>query len=146
MIPNPMLILAVVLAFVANGFFWHAKGSNGADTRWTAKIEKERADATQAARETEKRWQEAANAQTKQHQAKISAVRRNLDVALDGLRDRPERPVDLPATARADCKDANGAELSGANSRFLAGLGARADEIRAGLDACYAYADSLRQP
>lgn len=144
--PNPMLILAVVLAFVAQGFYWHAKGSNGADVRWTAKINQERADASEAARSTEKKWQEVANAQAKQHQSRISAVRRNLDIALDGLRDRPERPAGLPATARTDCKDANGAELSGANSRFLAGLGARADEIRAGLDACYAYADSLRQP
>ena len=146
MIPSPMLILAVVLAFVANGFFWHAKGSNGADTRWTAKIEKERADATQAARETEKRWQEAANAQAKQHQARITAVRRNLDVALDGLRDRPERPAADAKLAAADYSCGTGITLCRADSEFLVREAARADEIRAGLDACYAYADSLRQP
>ena len=54
---SPYAILAAVLAFVLNGFFWYAKGSNNADERWTAKITVERLQATEAARakETEDR-------------------------------------------------------------------------------------------
>lgn len=144
MIPNPMLILAVVLAFLANGFYWHAKGANGADTRWIAKINQERAEASEAARSTEKKWQEATNEQTKQHQTRITAIRRNLDIALDGLRDRPERSINLPATARTDIKDCNGAELARSHAEFLERYAATAATQDAALVSCYRYADALR--
>ena len=144
MIPNPMMILAVVLAFVANGFYWHANGSNSADTRWTAKITTERLQATEAARTKETAWQGAINEATKKHHIRMAGIQRNLDVALNGLRDRPERRVDLPDHSRTDCKGGTGAELSRPDAEFLSREAARADILRAGLEACYRYADALR--
>lgn len=144
MLPNPMLILAVVVAFVLNGFYWNAHGSNSADTRWKAKIEQQRADAEAKAREQEKTWQEAANAIVKNQDAKLAATRRNLNDALDSLRDRPDRaPADSKPTG-TDCKGSTGAELSRRDSEFLTGLAARADEIRIGLEACYEFADKVK--
>ena len=145
MLPSPMLILAVVIAFVANGFYWHAKGSNAENTRWTAKITAERLAATEAARAQEKTWQGVVNETAKSYQAKLVTVRRNLDVALDSLRHRPERPRDLPDHPRPDCQGGTGAELSRPDAEFLVREATRADEIRAGLDACYAYADALKK-
>jgi hypothetical protein len=144
MIPNPMLILAVVLAFVANGFYWNAKGSNSADTRWTAKIEKERADSFKAARDTERKLQEAYDAATKKQAARLAGVQRTLDTALDSLRDRPERPAGVSEAPRSGCEGANGAELSGAHGRFLARLAALAGRTDAGLEACYSAVDAVK--
>lgn len=143
MIPNPYLILAVVIAFVLNGFYWNARGSNAADTRWSAKITAERLAATEAARAKETMWQGVVNETARNYQAQVAGVRRTLDIALDSLRDRPERARDLPDHPRPDCAGATGAELSGPDARFLASEAARADELRAGLDACYRYADTL---
>lgn len=140
--PSPMLMLAVVIAFVLNGFYWHAHGSNAADTRWTARMEKERADAIAAARIKEKHLQEAYDAATKKQAARLVGVQRTLDTALDSLRDRPERPAGVPDTARADCAGGNGAELSGEDARFLSREAARADGLRAGLEACYTAVDA----
>lgn len=140
--PSPIAILALVLAFVANGFYWHAKGANGADAHWKAKINQERADAQAAARETEQRHQEAANAITKRHAADVQTVRRNLDIALDSLRSRPERPAGMPEAARTDCQGGTGAELSRPDAEFLSREAARADDIRIGLQTCYAHIDA----
>lgn len=137
-------MLAVVLAFVANGFYWNAHGSNAADARWTAKITAERLKATEAARVKETMWQGVINETSKQYLARIAGIRGNLDVALNGLRDRPERPGNLPDHPRTDCAGATGAELSGPDARFLASEAARADELRAGLGACYAYVDAVK--
>lgn len=144
MIPNPMLMLAVVIAFVLNGFYWNAHGSNAADTRWTARIEKERVESLLKARAKEQEMQDAFNAAQKKQAARLADTRRNLDVALDSLRDRPERPGGVPETARAGCTGANGAELSRSDSGFLSREAARADDIRAGLEACYSAVDSVK--
>ena len=145
MIPSPMLMLAVVVAFVLNGFYWNAKGSNAADTRWTAKITAERLVATEAARAQDTKWKGVVNETSKAYLARINAVRGNLATALDSLRDRPERPRDLPDHPRAECAGGTGAELSRPDAEFLSREAARADEQRAGLEACYAYADALRR-
>lgn len=144
MIPSPMLILALVLAFVANGFYWNAHGSNAADARWTAKITAERLQATEAARAKETMWQGVVNETVKTMEAQRAGVQRNLGIALDSLRDRPERRLDLPGTAGTDCQGGTGAELSRADAEFLSREAARADDLRAGLDACYRYADALK--
>lgn len=143
MIPSPIMILAAVLVLaVSNAWTW-AKATNIENTRWTAKIQTERAKAEADARATEQRQQEAANAIARRHAVEINTVRRNLDLALDSLRDRPNRPAGyLPETARADCEGGTGAELFRADAEFLAREAARADEQRAGLDACYRHVDS----
>ena len=143
MIPNPMLMFAVLVAFVLNGFYWNAHGSNAADTRWTAKITAENLKATQEARAKERMWQGVVNGTVKNMEAQRAAVQRNLNIALDGLRDRPERPAGVSEAPRTGCQGANGAELSGEDGRFLEGEAARANRHRAALEACYAYADTV---
>lgn len=143
MLPSPMLILAVVLAFVANGFYWNAHGSNAADTRWTAKITAERLAATEAARKQEETWQGVVNATSKAYLTRIGTVRGNLDVALNGLRERPERPGNLPETARTDVKDCNGAELARSHAEFLERYAATAATQDAALNACYGVLDAV---
>jgi hypothetical protein len=146
MIPSPMLLmLAVVIAFVFNGFYWNAHGSNAADVRWAAKIEKERADSLLKARAKEKEMQDGFDAAAKKQAARLADTRRNLDIALDGLRDRSERPSGMPEGARAGCTGGTGAELSRPDAGFLAGEAARADDIRAGLVACYEVIDAVRR-
>ena len=144
MLPSPMLILAVVLAFVVNGFYWNAHGSNAADTRWKAKIEQQRADAEAKAREQEKTWQEAANAIVKNQDAKLAATRRNLDAALNGLRDRPDRTASDTKPTGTACTCSTGAGLCKQDAEFLVREASRADSIRVGLEACYDYADKVK--
>lgn len=143
MIPGPYMILAAVLFLaVTNAWTW-AKATNVADTKWTAKIQTERAKAEAEARATEQRQQEAANAIARRHNAEVSTVRRNLDLALDSLRNRPDRPAaGMPEAAQADCEGGTGAELFRTDAEFLAREAARADEQRAGLDACYRHVDT----
>lgn len=141
---NLYMILAVVIAFVINGFYWNAHGSNAADTRWAAKIQKERADAEQAARAKESMWQGVVNETAKNYGVKVAGVQRNLDAALGELRNRPERPSGVPEGARADCAGASGAELSRSDAEFLDREAARADTQRAGLVACYEVIDALK--
>lgn len=142
--PNPYLILAVAIAFVLNGLYWHANGSNAADTRWTAKITAERLAATEAARAKEAMWQGVVNETARNYQAQVAGVRRHLDTALNSLRDRPERAASLPDHPRADCAGGTGTELSRPDAEFLVREAARADELRAGLETCYAFADALK--
>lgn len=143
MIPSPIIILAALLFLaVTNAWTW-AKATNIADTKWTAKIQTERAKAEAEARATEQRHQEAANANSRRHAAEVSTVRRTLDIALDSLRDRPDRHAGgMPEVSRANCAGATGAELSRPDAEFLAREAARADEQRAGLDACYRHIDT----
>jgi hypothetical protein len=140
---NPMLILAVVLAFALSNAFSYMQGSKNESTRWEAKITAERLAATEAARAKEIMWQGVVNETAKNYETKVAGVRRSLDTALDSLRDRPERPRDLPAAARADVKDCNGAELARSHAEFLERYAAAAATQDAGLDACYAWADTI---
>lgn len=144
MIPNPLLILAVVVAFVLNGFYWHAKGSNAADTRWTARIEKERAESLNKARAKEREMQNAFDTAQRKQAVRLADTRRNLDAALNGLRDRPERAAGMSEGARAGCAGGTGAELSRPDGEFLGREAARADDIRAGLTACYEVMDAVK--
>lgn len=145
MIPNPMLILAVVLAFIANGFYWHANGSNAADTRWKAKVEQQRADAEAAARTKESMWQGVVNGTVKNYEVKVAGIQRNLDTALDSLRSRPSRPVgDVPGPTGPASTCGTGAGLCKQDAEFLVREAARADKHREALDACYKVIDGTK--
>lgn len=138
---NPWALLVLLGAFVLNGFYWHAHGSNAEHARLMAQFDHERVDMLQKARDTEKKWQGAINEITTNQAGKLAEVQRHLDVAIVSLRDRPERPARLPATARVDCKDANGAELARSHAEFLERYAAAAAIQDAGLEACYAAYD-----
>jgi hypothetical protein len=103
-------------------------------------------DAMVRAQQQAKQTEDQHNAKlAKQNQAHADAVRvvnRKLADALERLRKRPER---LPEDARAACEGGTGAELSGQDAGFLEREAARADELRAALDACYGWIDSVKQ-
>ena len=138
---NPWALLVLLGAFVLNGFYWHAHGSNSERVRLMAQFEHERVDMLQKARDTEKKWQGAINEITTNQAGKLAEVQRHLDVAIVSLRDRPKRPTRLPDTPRIECSGASGRELSREDAEFLARESARADTLRAGLEACYAAYD-----
>lgn len=138
---NPWALLTLIIAFVLNGFYWNAHGSNAEHARMVAKLESERAQALQKARDIEIQWQERVNEVTKKQAEKLAEVQHHLDVAIISLRDRPKRPATLPDTPRVECAGASGRELSREDAEFLAREAARADTIRAGLEACYAAFD-----
>lgn len=138
---NPWALLVLLGAFVLNGFYWHARGSNAEHTRMVAKLESERAQALQKARDIETQWQEEVNEVTTKQAEKLAEVQHHLDVAIISLRDRPKRSATLPDTPRVECSGATGRELSREDAEFLARESARADTIRAGLEACYAAYD-----
>lgn len=140
---NPWLLLiataAALLAFVAGD----GHGRHETNIEWTARIEKERADAAQAARAEERRQQEEVNHAIQKQSTELARVNQRLRHDLDGLRDRPERPAAALEAPRASCQGGTGAELSRPDAGFLVGEAARADELRAGLEACYAVLDAI---
>ena len=138
---NPWALLTLIIAFVLNGFYWNAYGSNAEHTRMVAKLESERAQALQKARDKETKWQEEVNEVTTKQAEKLAEVQHHLDVAIISLRDRPKRSATLPDTPRVECSGATGRELSREDAEFLARESARADTLRAGLEACYAAYD-----
>lgn len=144
LVPNPYLALVVVLAFVGNGFYWNHHGGKVADTAWTARIEKERADAAVAARKTEAMWQGVVNETDKNWRAKNTVSDQRLRIALDSLRDRPERPEGVSETPRTNCAGANGAELGRSHGELLARYAARAKRQDNALAACYTILDKVR--
>ena len=138
---NPWALLVLLGAFVLNGFYWHAYGSNAEHARMVAKLESERAQALQKARDIETQWQEEVNEVTTKQAEKLAEVQHHLDVAIISLRDRPERSATLPDTPRVECAGANGAELARSHAEFLERYAAAAAIQDAGLEACYAAYD-----
>ena len=65
---------------------------------------------------------------------------------LDGLRNRPERPAELPGggVAASTCADATGAGLSRPDAGFLVRFAALAAGVRADLAACEAREAAIR--
>lgn len=141
---NLYLILAVVIAFVLSTAYAFVRGDDYRDGKWKAKVNAEQLKATQEARTKEQMWQGVVNETAKNYQAKLAGVRRALGDDLERLRSRAERPAAVPDHPRTDCQGATGAELSRGDAEFLSREAARADEQRAGLAACYEYADALK--
>lgn len=142
---NPYVALAVVVAFVANGFYWNYHGHAAADVEWEAKVAKARAESAKLARESEHAMQQGVNNALRKQNESLGTIADGLRRDLAGLRNRAKRPAGLPKNARATCAGATGAELSGEDAEFLAWESSRADEIRAGLEACYGAIDAVGQ-
>lgn len=138
---SPQLLAGVgvvVLLVVTHGYAYMS-GSKHKENEHKAEL----LEAQKKAQEIERTWQGAADAIVKNLEAKRAVTQRNLDIALNGLRDRPERA--MPDDSRAGCKGATGAELSRPDAGFLVREAARADRLQSALTACYAYADKLRK-
>ena len=142
---NPWVLLGALATAIALLFGGYAWGSSAKNTYWLSRINADKAAAVQQALSIERENQEKANAAIRQQAADQAAINNRLRADLAGLRDRPERSVDLSAVSRPGCTGATGAELSRQDSEFLIWEAARADEIRAGLAACYAVIDGVRQ-
>lgn len=142
---NPWVILGVVATVIGAYFTGGFVESGRCDTRWEAKINKDKKDAVELALTEERANQEKANAAIRKQAADQAAINTRLRADLAGLRNRAERPAGPDAVSGNRCTGATGAELSRQDSEFLIWEAARADEIRAGLAACYAVIDGVRQ-
>ena len=134
-----LLAAAVAGALAVSGVWWHGNshGKRTAHQQHQAAI----AVATKQARQTERKQQQEVNRGLQYQIEEISGINAGLAADLERLRQRPDRRV--PGDSRIDCSGATGAELSGRDAAAFARLAARADELRAGLRACYQYADTL---
>lgn len=137
-----LLVLAAVAALVAGYFAWakHQQGI-GYEKR-TAEYNAIALEATAENRRIEQRRQSMVADITKVKDETIRSINARLLDALDGLRNRPKRSS-TAAGNTANCQGATGAELSKPDAGFLEREAARADTLRAGLDACYRQYESL---
>jgi hypothetical protein len=141
---NPWVLLGALASAIALIFGGYAWGSSAKNTYWLSRINADKAAAVQQALTTERANQEKANAALRQQAADQAAINNRLRSDLASLRDRPERTGNLSAVSGRSCSGATGAELSRSDAGFLVGEAARADEIRAGLIACYTVIDGVR--
>ncbi|WP_396190087.1 hypothetical protein [Flavobacterium sp.] len=141
---NPWAILGVLataIGILAGGYWW---GDSDRNTWWLAKTETDKRKAVEEALQTERIQQGKVNEALRQQADSQAAINNRLSADLASLRNRPERFGNLSAAAKAACTGVTGAELSRQDSEFLVGEAARADEIRAGLVACYQVIDATR--
>lgn len=103
-------------------------------------------ESSELAREREHVMVASADKIRKEKDAQIASLNGRLSVALDGLRQRPQRPPSpsKDSTAPCDCQGATGSQLSREDAEFLARESARADRLRAALEQCYQQYDSVR--
>jgi hypothetical protein len=141
----PWKILAGILALAAALAYGDHHGRKVERTTWQAKVEQTRAEASEEARRIERQRQEDADAATQKQIDDLGRINDGLVADIDRLRNRPPRVIRVPGDTITTCESATGAELSGPDARFLAGLAARADECRATLNAYYSWADGLSQ-
>ncbi|MGI9143343.1 MAG: hypothetical protein ACR2IJ_09175 [Fluviibacter sp.] len=141
---NPWMLLGALASAIALLFGGYAWGSSAKNTWWLSRINADKAAAVQQALSIERANQEKANAAIRQQAADQAAINNRLRSDLAGLRHRPERAPGLSAISVTGCSGATGAELSRSDASFLVGEAARADEVRAGLIACYAVIDGVR--
>lgn len=141
---NPWLLLGALLTaigLVGGGYAW---GDSSRNTWWLAKTEKDQRLAIESALTTERENHAKTNAIIRQQVTDQAAINDRLRSDLISLRNRPERSSGPPSGSGYICKGATGAELSRPDGEFLSWEAARADEIRAGLIACYAVIDATR--
>jgi hypothetical protein len=138
-----ILAVAALVAALIGGYAWWADHQQ--DIGYNRRVAEQTAADLQATkanfRTSELRAEAAANI-TKAKDEKIRRINDLLVTALDELRHRPERRS-ATADDSANCKGSTGADLSRPDAGFLAREAARADTLRAGLQACYAQYESL---
>ncbi len=136
---NPYVAIGVAVLLAVSHGWAYVTGGKHTEQKWQAEV----AEQTAKAREQEQIWQGVVNETSKRYLETLGVVRGRLAIALNSLRDRPDRP--LPEAPRTDCKGATGAELSRPDAGFLAGEAARADQMRAAYALCLQSYDLLRK-
>jgi len=122
-------LCALVLAFS-----WYL-GFSFSNNRFLEYKAKQAAQTTQI----EKDYQKAADQIEKDKNVQIRNINSQLVDAINELRKRPSRATE---TSNGSC--GTGSTLFAQDAEFLVREAARADEVRAGLDACYRQYDALK--
>ena len=160
MASKPQLLLVLALAVAWPLSLWQA--SNRGETAGRAAVQQQwdaeattRAQATlrlvNAAHATSQALQDKASEQRKATNDQITRINRAHALAIERLRDRPERPIasggSVPEAAPAGehATGCTGAGLFKSDSYFLTGLAADADKLRIGLQACQAQYNAARE-
>jgi hypothetical protein len=157
---NPRLLLALALSVAWPWSLWTA--SNRGETAGRASVQQKWDAATisqalatlrlvEAAHATSQALQDKAAEQRKATNDQINRINRAHALAIERLRNRPERPaasaggVPQVAAVGATATGCTGARLFRSDSVFLIGLAADADRLRIGLQACQAQYNSARE-
>lgn len=135
---NPYVIIASLALTIGAFFYGQSVGIDSVRADMADKVKV----ATENARKEEQAKQEKVNAITQEQLNNINTINDRLNDDLDELRKRPNNRY-VSKDNQTTCKGATGKELSEPDSRFLVRLAARADKLRAGLKACYKYADEV---
>lgn len=98
-----------------------------------------KADQIAQTQKAQEKYQEAADRIRKEKDAQINSINSQLVDAVSQLRQRPNRAQNA---ANGSC--GTGATLSAEDAEFLVREAARADQIRAGLQACYQQYDAIK--
>ena len=98
-----------------------------------------KADQIAKTAQIEKEHQEATDQIRKEKDAQIASINNQLVDAISQLRKRPSRSQDT-----SNGQSGTGATLFAEDAEFLIREAARADQIRAGLEACYKQYDAIK--
>jgi hypothetical protein len=150
---NRWVIGALVSVLLLGGAWWkgYAAGKHHVQLQWDAekvRLEREAQVLADKVRQAERDMQTAADKQQKEKRDAIDRLTRDHRAVLDSLRKRPQRPVDAvpgPAGAAQGQSGCTGAELHREDAEFLIGEAARADTLRAELEACYVQYDAVKR-
>ena len=155
---NPQLLIVLALAVAWPLSLWQAfsrgeiAGRAAVQQQWDAEATT-RAQATlrlvERAHATSQALQDKAAEQRKATNDQITRINRAHALAIERLRDRPERPngADLPEVAGTGqaASGCTGAGLFRSDSAVLIGIGRDADELRINLKSCYSAYDAARE-
>ena len=135
MFPLPITVwLKLGAAVAACALMWYLGYSFEA-----SRFERYKANQVTQVLKIEHEQQAAADQIRKQKDAQIEAINNQLANAISELRKRPSRPTEaVPGSC------GTGATLYAEDGEFLIREAARADKIRAGLQACYEQYDAIR--
>lgn len=156
----PRLIVITVITTLLAGCVVYAynkgrqSGMQEVQTLWDSEklaTAQAQAEEMMKARQRESALQTLAGKLRLEKRREADRLAREYAAVIDSLRDRPEtragaggvpEGADAGAEPVAGC---TGAQLSGPDSRFLAGEAARADQLRIALATCIAHADAVER-
>ena len=158
---NPRLLLALALLVAWPWSLWTAlnrgetAGRASVQQKWDAATTlraRETLKLVERAHATSQALQDKAAEQRKATNDQTTRINRAHALAIERLRDRPERPADTgvgslseAATVGEHATGCTGAGLFRSDSVFLSGLAADADKLRAGLQACQTQYNAARE-
>jgi hypothetical protein len=154
MLWKPLLAITTILTLLAgSAWYGYGKGSQAVQSKWdaeklaTAQI---LAEEQMKARQREQALQAIVDQQKRKHRAEVNRVVAEYTALVDGLRNRPEARAsggvpESPSAGTGFAIGCTGAQLSGPDSRFLAGEAARADQLRIALGVCLAHTAEIER-